>query len=499
MSLDRRVRVVLAVVVVVALAVFAGTLLSVADTVLSVIERLRDGPALIYYGFLALLALGAGFAAWLVWWLLAPRRSAPAKQKKPPASAADLAEAVEAERVLGTDTSAAERELAELARRREGGELYVALFGESSAGKSTLVRALVPDAAPEVDVRAGTTRTVTHYRWALPSGDVLEVTDVPGTGEEAGLDERATEEALRAHLVVYVCEGDLTRSQHADLVALAGAGKPMIVALNKADRYPAEALAQVMGRMRERLSTIEPAPVVVPVVAGGAESVVTSGPDGREVRADRERPADVAALRKALQRRIDDSPEALDALRDASVFRLAAEKLATAAAERRRRDAEQVVSDYTKKAVVGALAAITPGTDILIQGYLGTSLVRALCDLYDAPVRDLDIQKFLDIAQGYVGRTVPLLLAISGNVLKAFPGAGTVAGGLAHAVAYGLIFDALGKGLVKSLETTGELRPAAAARNVGDELGDDVGRKARRLARLALEARRIASDDRERD
>jgi uncharacterized protein (DUF697 family) len=237
----------------------------------------------------------------------------------------------------------------------------------------------------------------------------------------------------------------------------------------------------------------------VPVVAGGAETVVAAGPDGQETRASRERPAQVDALRKALQRRIDDSPEALDALRDASVFRLAAEKLATAAAERRRREADQVVSEYTKKAVVGALAAITPGTDILIQGYLGTSLVRALCNLYDAPVRDLDIQKFLDIAQGYVGRTVPLLLAISGNVLKAFPGAGTVAGGLAHAVAYGLIFDALGKGLVKSLETTGELRPAAAARNVGDELGDDVGRKARRLARLALEARRIASDDRDRD
>jgi hypothetical protein len=82
------------------------------------------------------------------------------------------------------------------------------------------------------------------------------------------------------------------------------------------------------------------------------------------------------------------------------------------------------------------------------------------------------------------------VLAISGNVLKAFPGVGTVAGGLVHAVAYGLIFDALGKGLSESLETTGELRPAAAARKVGDQLGDDIGKRARGLARLALEARR---------
>ena len=57
------------------------------------------------------------------------------------------------------------------------------------------------------------------------------------------------------------------------------------------------------------------------------------------------------------------------------------------------------------------------------------------------------------------------LLAVAGNALKAFPGVGTIAGGLTHAVAYGLIFDALGNGLRSSLDEGGALRPAAAARN----------------------------------
>jgi GTP-binding protein EngB required for normal cell division len=498
MNLDRRVRLAAAVFVLLALVIFAGTLLSVADTVLSVLERLKSGPAFIYYGFLALLAVGAAMAAWLVWWLLVPRRAKPERETRAPATAGELSEVVAAERARGTDTAAVERELAELARRREGGELYVALFGESSAGKSTLVKALVPESEPAIDVRAGTTRAVTHYRWVLSTGDVLEVADVPGTGEEAGLDGMAMEEALRAHVVVYVCEGDFTRSQYEDVRALAAADKPMVVALNKADRYRPEELDRVLGRMAERLSDLDPRPVVVPVVAGGAEIVLAAGPDGREAAGERDRPARVDALREALQSRIEESPEALDALRDASVFRLASDKLASAAARRRHQEAEQIVSDYTKKAVVGALAAVSPGTDVLIQGYLGTALVKTLCTLYEAPVRDLDIQKFLDIAQGYVGRAIPLLLAISGNVLKAFPGVGTVAGGLTHAVAYGLIFDALGKGLVRSLETTGELRPAAAARKVGDELGDDVGHKARRLARLALEARKLEGSGRDR-
>jgi uncharacterized protein len=495
MRRDRRIRLLLAAVVIVALVLFAGALLAVADTVLSIVQRLRDGPAAIYYGFIALLALGGAAAVWLLWWLLVPPRRKP--QEKRAAGKLDeagLREQLERERAAGADTALVERELAELARRREGGRLFIAMFGAASAGKSSLVRSLVPDAEPEVGVTAGTTRAVRHYHWTLPSGDTVELADLPGSGDDSELGEAALEEAVRAHLVIYVCDGDLSRSQFADVETLAAIGKPMVVAVNKADWYAEEDLQRIVARLAERLGALAPPPAVVPVVAGGTERVLQADPDGREVSVERPRLPRVEPLREALQARLDSDPAALDALRDASVFRLAAARLETAAAQRRREEAERVVSDYTKRAVIGAMAAVGPGTDILIQGYLGTSLVKALCKLYDVPARELDIQRFLDIAQGYVGRAVPLLLAISGNVLKAFPGAGTVAGGLVHAVAYGIIFDAMGKGLSNSLETTGDLRPAAAARKVGDQFGEDIGKKARQLARLAMEARRAGRD-----
>jgi uncharacterized protein len=492
---DRRIRLLLATVVIVALVLFAGALLAVADTVLSIVERLREGPAWIYYGFIALLAAAGAAAAWLLWWLLVPPR------RKPPTAPAagkldegTLRERLEQERIAGTDTAAVERELAELARRREGGRLFLAMFGEASAGKSSLVRSLVPGAEPETGVAAGTTRAVKHYQWTLPSGDVIELADVPGSGDERELGEAALAEAVRAHLVIYVCDGDLSRSQFADVETLAAVGKPMVVAVNKADWYAEEDLQRIVARLAERLGHLDPAPAVVPVVAGGTERVLQADGAGGEIERERPRLPRIEPLREALQARLDADPQALEALRDASVFQLAAARLETAAARRRREEAEKIVSDYTKKAVIGALAAVTPGTDVLIQGYLGTSLVKALCKLYDVPARDLDIQRFLDIAQGYIGRALPLLLAISGNVLKAFPGIGTVAGGMVHAVAYGIIFDAMGKGLANSLETTGDLRPAAAARKVGDQFGDEIGKKARRLARLAVEAHRASRD-----
>jgi uncharacterized protein len=492
---DRRIRLLLAAVVMVALVLFAGALLAVADTVLSIVQRLREGPAAIYYGFIALLAAGGAAAAWLLWWLLVPPRRKPTAQRETGQLDEDTLRAqLERERAAGTDTAVVERELAELARRREGGRLFIAMFGEASAGKSSLVRSLVPEAEPETGVAAGTTRAVQHYQWSMASGDVVELADVPGAGDERALGEAALEEAVRAHLVIYVCDGDLSRSQFADVETLAAVGKPLVVAVNKADWYSEEDLQRIVARLAERLAHLEPRPAVVPVVAGGTERVLQLDAEGREIARERPRLPRVEPLREALQERLESDPEALDALRDASVFRLAAVQLETAAGQRRRADAAKIVSDYTKKAVIGALAAVTPGTDVLIQGYLGTSLVKALCKLYDVPARDIDIQRFLDIAQGYVGRALPLLLAISGNVLKAFPGVGTVAGGLVHAVAYGIIFDAMGKGLANSLETTGDLRPAAAARKVGDQFGEDIGKKARQLARLALEASRAERD-----
>jgi uncharacterized protein len=104
------------------------------------------------------------------------------------------------------------------------------------------------------------------------------------------------------------------------------------------------------------------------------------------------------------------------------------------------------------------------------------------------PARDIDIQRFLDIAQGYVGRACPCCWRFPATCSRRSPAPARWPAGLVHAVAYGIIFDAMGKGLANSLETTGDLRPAAAARKVGDQFGDDIGKKARQLARLALEA-----------
>jgi uncharacterized protein (DUF697 family) len=165
---------------------------------------------------------------------------------------------------------------------------------------------------------------------------------------------------------------------------------------------------------------------------------------------------------------------------------MAAARLAEAEGEYRLQRSEQVIRSSTRKAIIGAMAAISPGTDILIQGYIGTAMTQQLCKLYGAAPRDLDIEEFLSLSQSRVGRALPLSLAVAGNGLKAFPGIGTVAGGLVHAVAYGLIFDALGRSLVLTLSRHGELLPDVAAREFEEGISEHLEAGVRRIAKMAL-------------
>jgi GTP-binding protein EngB required for normal cell division/uncharacterized protein (DUF697 family) len=364
-------------------------------------------------------------------------------------------------------------------------------FGEISTGKSSLIKALVPDANVSVDVVGGSTTDTRHYRWRNDAGDEILLTDVPGTaGHDKGFDEIAMQEARRSHVVLFVCDGDLTRAEKQTVESLVELGKPLVLIMNKSDRFDAAEQAALMQRLLEHLddmgSTIERDRVVA-VSAGGEVDVVERSADGAEEIVRRQRPADIGVLVVAINRVLEDSEGSMDLKRDRAVFHLAADKLADAEVQYRVQRSEQIIRSATRKAVFGSLAAVSPGTDVLIQGYVGTTMTQELCKLYGAAPRDLDIEEFLNLSQSRVGRALPLSLAVAGNGLKAFPGVGTVAGGLVHAVAYGLIFDALGRSLVLTLSRHGELVPDIASKEFEEGISEHIEAGVRRVAEMALD------------
>jgi GTP-binding protein EngB required for normal cell division/uncharacterized protein (DUF697 family) len=493
MKLDKFIRTVLGLLIIVVFFIAIGALLFFTQTALNVWDRLLEGPWILRWGYVGAMIALVALALYLIWLLLIRRRK-PAKTRsaaRTPLSRDEIEARLREAEEVGVDVSEAQRELQELAARQQSGVIHLCFFGEISTGKSSLIKALVPEADVAIDVVGGSTGDVRHYRWRSSAGEEILLTDVPGTGgHEEGLDEIAFEEAQRAHVVLFVCDGDLTRAESQAVGHLLALDKPLVLVMNKADRFDVDEQAAIMQKLLQRVDDLGGSLArdkVVAVSAGGEMDIVQRAGDGSESVVRRKRPADIGVLVVAINRVLEDESQPLDVRRDRAVFRLAAEKLAEAEAKYRSQRSEQIIRNSTRKAVIGALAAVSPGTDVIIQGYIGTAMTKELCKLYGAAPRDLDVEEFLDLSQSRVGRTLPLTLAVAGNGLKAFPGVGTVAGGLVHAVAYGLIFDALGRSLVLTLERHGQLVPDEAAKEFEEGISEHIEAGVRRVARLALE------------
>ena len=499
MKLDRFIRLFAGILILLVFFIGIAALLFVTESALNVWDRLSDGPVVLLYGYVSLLAALGIAAMWLIVRLLVRRRTPASRKRALGLSRGDIEDRLRKAEEAGVDVDTARKELNELARRQATGSVHICFFGEVSSGKSSLIKAFVPESQPDIDVTAGSTSDVRNYSWRDPQGTEILLTDVPGTGgHDASHSPVALQEAKRAHVVIYVCDGDLTRSESSSVRELLALGKPLILVLNKSDRYSAEEQALLMERLLHRLNEIGDEASnsrVVAVSAGGAVEVVSQQADGGEVVERRSRPADIGVLVVAINQMLQQGREDLDKRRDRAVFHLTAEKLDAAEQEYREQQASQIIRSATRRAVVGALAAVSPGTDIVIQGYIGTTMTRSLCKLYGVSPKDVDVEEFLTLSQSRAGKALPLVLAVAGNGLKAFPGIGTVAGGLVHAVAYGLIFDALGRSLVLSLAKHGALKPDVAAGEFEESISEHIEAGVRQVAELALQKDRLGNSD----
>lgn len=499
MTLDRFIRLSIALVILLVFLIALAAMFFVTESALNVWDRLLQGPRIILYGYAGVVLLLIGTAVWFMLRLIVRRKPAKTKQQATILDRGEIEQRLREADAAGVDTVAARAELDALAERQQSGAVHLCFFGEISSGKSSLIKALVPDADVAVSAVGGSTFDIRQYRWDSGNGSQVLLVDVPGAGGvEDGFDAIAEEEAMRAQVVLFVTDGDLTRAEKAALEKLLQLAKPLVLVLNKSDRYNATEQSQLIERLLQHLEDLGGAwarDQVVAVSAGGDAEVVEKRSDGTEVVGKRTRPADISVLVVAINRLLQADGATMDERRDRAVFRLAADKLEAAEKRYRSERSQQIIRNATRKAVIGAMAAVSPGTDVIIQGYIGTTMTRSLCKLYGAKPRDLDVEEFLSLSQSRAGKALPLSLAVAGNGLKAFPGIGTVAGGLAHAVAYGLIFDALGHSLVQTLERYGALKPDKAAATFEDSIGEHIEAGVQQVVSMAVSEKRKRDDD----
>ena len=274
-------------------------------------------------------------------------------------------------------------------KKLERGELHIAVFGRVSVGKSALANALLGEDAFTVGVLHGTTRDATQRAWREVAGSGVHLIDTPGIDELDGeaREKLAFEVASICDLVVFVVDGDMTQRELDALKLLARTERPLLLALNKADRYGDDERERLLERLREHAQGIVRADDVVAVSAHPAPQkrirVDASGAEHAELV---EQAPDIATLRDRLAVIIEHEGKTLAALNAGLFAGRLSDQVGLRIADARRELAATVIRQYCiAKGIAVALNPV-PVADLLAAAALDAALVMHLGRVYGLPL-----------------------------------------------------------------------------------------------------------------
>ena len=269
------------------------------------------------------------------------------------------------------------------------GELHIAVFGRVSVGKSALGNALLGRAAFATGVLHGTTKARNAERWHEVAGQGLRLIDTPGINELSGEERErlAFDVAAISDLVIFVVDGDMTQSELSALQTLGKTQRPLLLALNKADRYTADERERLLARLREHAAGLVRPDDVIACAALPAERIVVQvAADGSESEARVPQAPDVAALDARVRAIAEREGKTLAALNAGLFAGDLSDRVAVRVAAARRDLAQRVIRNYCLAKGVAVALNPVPVADLLAAASLDAALVLHLGKVYGMPL-----------------------------------------------------------------------------------------------------------------
>jgi uncharacterized protein len=291
-------------------------------------------------------------------------------------------------------------------------EFSVVIFGTGSAGKTSLVNALVGDTTLEksvgkVSAAMGTTEVGEVYAPIDIAGLELSITDTPGILEvgTAGTirEQLAKELATTSDLILFVVENDLLKSEYELLKTLNSIGKRSLLVFNKIDLYVKSDRQIILDRLRERVSEFINPKDVVAIAANPKPITLESG---EIISAD-------PVLKPLLKRMITILKAEGDDLIADNIL-LQSQKLGSQTRElinqQRQEQAEKVIEKFQWLVVGVIFATPLPVVDLLATAAINAQMVIEIAKVYEC---ELDFKQGRELASS-LAKTMASLGIVKG-------------------------------------------------------------------------------------
>lgn len=285
-----------------------------------------------------------------------------------------------------------------ISKKLQHSEIHIAAFGRVGTGKSSLLNALLGRQVFSTSPLHGETQYQQRSQWASVNSDHIVLIDTPGIDELKGeaREEMATSVARISDIVLMVCEGDLTETEFRAVRSLAGRKRPLLLILNKSDRYGKGELDSLLEQLRDRCGDfIEADSILAACADPRPEKVIRIDESGNEHPEKRPRDPDISELKARLWNILEKEGKTLAALNAALFTSELDGRIAGKIVLARKTIAEKIINNYClAKALVVAVNPV-PVADLLAAAGTDVAMVIHLGNVYGFQLSRREASKLL--------------------------------------------------------------------------------------------------------
>lgn len=271
----------------------------------------------------------------------------------------------------------------------EHGHIHIAAVGRVSVGKSSLLNALLGKEQFKVSPLHGETRQIDMSDWDEANSDGIFLVDTPGLNEIDGESREAMtrELASRSDLILFVIDSDLTNSEKTSLIDINRQDRPIIIVINKIDRYTKKEqvmLFDSVSKITEGI--IAPNNIIFTCARAREQNIIVIDDDGNEVETTRELAPDIRQLKMRLWEILEEEGQMLAALNAGLFAGNFGDQLSKHILEVRQGLATKVIRTYSVGKGLSVAVNPIPIADLFAAAILDITMIYHLSRVYGLPL-----------------------------------------------------------------------------------------------------------------